>query len=286
MKTVGVDIGGTNVRAILFDGKRILKKCSNRIEAKKGRKQVLRNIIKTIDAVITKDTRTIGMSTAGVIVDGRYLFSPNVPLANFNLKRFLEKKYKKKIVVENDANAFAWGEYLRGIGRKSRIMIGLIVGTGIGSGIIANNKIYEGTTGSAGEIGHTVIDRNGPTCSCGKKGHVEAFCSGPGIERRYQKKTGNYRFVKDIFDAKDTTSKMIVEETYELLAVGLANAVNILNPDMIILGGGVSNSLQPKRLLKKIKKYAIPGSTTKLKVVKSRLGNDAGCIGAALLPKK
>ena len=169
-----------------------------------------------------------------------------------------------------------------GAGKKTINIIGLIIGTGVGSGIIINKKLYTGQ-GYAGEIGHTIIDPSGLKCSCGNIGDVESWVSGPNIVKRYNLLGGKLKnpTPKEIFKSKEKAARITIDITLEKLAVALANLINTLDPDLIILGGGLSNQPIYKELNKRIKKYT--RNPQPCKIVKNKLGDAAGTLGAAFL---
>jgi predicted NBD/HSP70 family sugar kinase len=161
----------------------------------------------------------------------------------------------------------------------------VIFGTGIGAGIILDGKIYSGTTGSAGEFGHNQIDPNGPRDRVGIRGTVESFAGGPNIIRNYFAAGGRKKDmdIYNIFDSKDPVAKKVVDTAVSKLAVGLASLWNILNPELIVLGGGLSNKRVYKKLNTITKKYTMDGLRKNVKIVKNKLGDDAGIYGAAAL---
>ena len=186
--SIGIDIGGTNIHGILIssDG-RVIKRHRNKTQADKPTKRIISNIINTIDALVENNVVGIGLSIAGVVdKQGKFLFSPNIPsFKGLNIKNDLKKRFKIKVCQENDANCFAIAEHTYGAGKNRKSMVGLIVGTGIGGGIILEHKLYKGLHGFAGEFGHSIIDPSGPKCSCGLNGDFESLFSGHNIVKRY-----------------------------------------------------------------------------------------------------
>ena len=214
----------------------------------------------------------------------------------------MEALLEKKVYVENDANAAAWGEYLAGSGKGTNSMIMITLGTGVGSGIIDNGHLLTGAFGKGAEIGHMVIRLNGEKCTCGRKGCFEAYASATALINQTKKamkenpnsemwqisKTLSEVNGKTAFAAKDKIAEDVVNTYLDHLSEGIVNVVNIFQPEIICLGGGVSNAgeniLIPIR--KAIKDYSFARFGKKQTEVKiAKLGNDAGIIGAALAAK-
>ncbi len=276
---IGLDIGGTKIKGILVNDKyKIIKKGKKLTESNKPRKKTLQNIFSLIKELKGNNKISgIGISIAGYIKNNYLIDCPNIPnLNNTNIMRDLRKNIKKKFIVENDANCFAIAEntYWR-----KKDLVGVIIGTGIGTGIIANGKLYRGKSGST-EFGHTIIDPSGLRCNCGKKGDFEAWCSGPSILKRYKQLGGKLNSTQEIFKSRDKIAKKSIDETYKYLGIGLANIVTALNPELIVLGGGVSNDIDYKRVNKEVKKNVIKELSGDVNIVKNHFGDDSGVIGA------
>ncbi len=283
---IGIDLGGTKIEGILVNWKfKVLGKFRAKTEADKGRKKVLENICSVIDNLHKKKISAIGLAVPGNPHQLKIGY-PNIPcLIGFDLKKFLAKKYGCRIEIENDANCFAIAEHKFGAGKNSKNMVGVIIGTGVGGGIIINDKLYTGSFGAAGEIGHAVIDPSGLRCNCGNYGDFESWCSGPNIVRRYTEKGGKMKNpeTKRIFESDDAVAKEIIRETYKKIGIAFGNIINILNPEIIVVGGGVSNSLDYNALTKEAKKHVLPELKNNFKILKNRMGDSAGVLGATLL---
>ncbi len=282
-RAIGIDLGGTKIEGVLVTPEcRIVKRILSQTEAAKGRKKVIRNLCTVIDGLISKDVSAIGLAVPG----NPHLFrigDPNIPcLIGFDLGKYLRKKYKRAVIVENDSNCFALAEHAFGAGKGARNMVGVIIGTGLGAGIIIDNKMYYGCSGGSGEIGHVIIDPLGFTCNCGNKGDFESWCAGPYIIKRYEKHGGRKGLsVQEIFKAKDIAAKKTIAETYEKLGQGFANVINVLNPDLVVVGGGVSNSLDCGKIADFARRSVFPSLRKHVKIVKNKLGASSGVIGAA-----
>ncbi|NQU78469.1 ROK family protein [Candidatus Woesearchaeota archaeon] len=290
MNAIGLDIGGTKIEgALVSERGRIIDRLRIPTEAKKGRAHVLNNILDIIKELKERNKRTkisgIGIGFPGFSdKEGRIVNSPNIPLLGFNLKKFMKDRLKTRIFIGNDANCFAFGEYCFGAGKGSSVMLGLIVGTGIGSGIIVDGKVFPGCGGGAGEVGHMQHDMYAKQLVLGKN-DFESICSGPNISINFVKAGGKKEDSSPaaIFSSRSRIAKKAVAEEYRNLGILLGNTVSILNPDRIVLGGGVSNVLSPAKVKKEISKFSIPFSASNVKVIKAKLGDDAGVIGAASL---
>lgn len=281
---IGVDIGGTGIQiAYVKDGKEIIKTIKIKTEAQKGGQDVLRRIGDEIDQLIDDKVEGIGIGTAGQITnDGTIKAST----ANFkdwvglNLKKELGKRFDLPIEVVNDVQAMALGEMM--VGYNYSNMVSLALGTGVGGAIIANGKLYRGTNGSAGEIGHTVLVPDGRSCPCGSEGCVETYLSGTALKNAYYRLTKTHKDGKEIFEMNDEASIRIVEEFTNYLVITLSNIANTFAPDAIILSGGVAESLKPiiKTIEKKTQDHAL-NANNNIKVHVSKLFGDAMIIGAA-----
>ncbi|MEW6295086.1 MAG: ROK family protein [Candidatus Diapherotrites archaeon] len=301
--SIGVDLGGSSIRSALIDrNEKIIAFNSTETNASAGKNAVLKNLVQCISLVMPKNKKIegIGIGFAGGINQkkGIIIKSAHLPSLNgFNLKNFLQKKFRKLAVLENDANLMAYAEAMKGSARKYNFVVGITLGTGIGSGIILNKKIYSGASGTAGELGHTVINFNGPKCPCGNSGCWEEYLSIRAIMRRAEFALNSNRKtlmkklwpltpkkVDDSARKGDRSAMEIMKIEGQYLGIGLANIVNALNPDAIVLGGGLSNSkILVREGIKEMKKRAFRNPAKKAKVLKARFGGKAGLIGAGLI---
>jgi len=285
---VGVDLGGTKIRAGLIGRFDVKKEITLLTNAKQGKNKILKTLFEAIDYVFQDDVKEIGIAVAGN-TDGRKIIeATNIKsLNNLNLSQIISKKYGIKSFLENDANAFALAEYhfLKKKNPKLRNIVGITLGTGVGGGIIIDGEIYRGSFYSAGEIGHMSIASNGIKCSCGNYDCFEVYCNGKALERYY------YEFTKKKLQStmitnslsKDKNALKTVYEYSKYLGIGLVNIANIFSPDYIVIGGGISklNEIY-KPAIKHFKKYAIR-AVKNTKIIKSRLGDNSIIIGASLL---
>lgn len=275
MLTACCDIGGTNTQAALVDDQGNLtaftKKPTDTTSAETvigGAIELLKKVIDSSDAVNT-GVRGIGVAVAGLVrrVDGAVIFSPNLPFRDTPLKNILAEAFKFPVLVDNDANLAALGENRYGAGRGAANMVMLTIGTGIGGGVIINGHIYRGADGSAGELGHMSIDRNGPICGCGNRGCLEAIAGGRAIA------------------AEEGQREDVELAAGEAIGIGLANIINIFNPEIIVLGGGVieDRNAMVGIAAAKAKACALSPNAESVRIVAAALGNQAGLIGAGVM---
>jgi glucokinase len=300
---IGVDLGGTNLRTALLsvDGD-ILDKRKEPTHAADGWKRVVTRLVDNINQQreIAEQrgmhVMAAGVGAPGVIQmdKGVVVKSPNFPdWNNLPLRDELEKALGVPVVIENDANAAALGEQWRGAGCDINSMILLTLGTGVGGGIVLNNKIWQGADGMAGEVGHMTLIPDGRLCGCGNNGCLEMYASARGIVRSYREASEK----TDVRQDSDVTSEMVyqaarnsdpvalsvMKEMGRLLGIGIANLINIFNPQMIVLGGGVKEAwdLFISATHEEIMRRAFQVPAERTKIVPSLLGDDAGMIGAA-----
>lgn len=303
---IGVDLGGTNLRtALLNSGGDILVKTKEATQVLQGWKNVIARIKDTIsrqrDAANEHglEVAAIGVGAPGIIQmeRGVVVKSPNFPdWNNVPLKAELEKALQIPVFLENDANAAALGEQWRGAARGINTMLLLTLGTGVGGGIVLNNKIFHGADGMAGEIGHMTLVPDGRPCSCGNTGCLEMYASARGILQSYQEEcgkgstTGLFQDLtaERIYQAAqdgDPIAQRVMKDMGRMLGIGLASLINIFNPEMIVLAGGVKDAweLFIDAAREEILKRAFTGPARRARIVPSLLGDDAGMTGAAAL---
>jgi glucokinase len=305
---VGVDLGGTKIDAVLADDcGNIRKRELKETRAAEGPNAVIKRIVDAVKTV-SADSKivAVGIGAAGIIdvETGLITVSPNLPgWRNIKLKDILERELDVKTFVDNDATVAALAEHKFGIAVGCDHFVCVTLGTGIGGGIVTNGQIYRGISGSAGEIGHMTIDINGPRCGCGNTGCWEALASGTALERearvkiaedikttipKYAKESDGRITAKGVYLAAQDGDKLANELIKQLgfyLGVGLANLVNIFNPQLIVISGGVSRMgdmlLEPAR--KTLRERAFELSAKAARVEVSPLGYDAGPLGAVAL---
>lgn len=289
---VGVDLGGTKVEACLLDTDRnLLARHRVLSEASKGQDHVIQNIESVINKVSEgRSFAAVGIGTPGTYIPskGRLFGAPHTPMyENLGLVQRLKEKLDVPLVVENDANCLALAEFFVSCVGKYRYVMAVILGTGVGCGLILDNKLYRGSKGGAGEIGHTSIDIRGRLCECGSRGCVEAYLSGPSHSRRFYEMSGQKMSIQQIYrlyQEGDEMTLRLFEESCQIMGVFFANTINALDLEAIILGGGVSNiPLWYEKVPQYMEKafFGVPRET--LPIIKAQLGDSAGVFGAAYL---
>jgi len=291
---IGIDLGGTKIEVAVLDGQdKILFRERLFTEAHLGSEHIFQQIhalySKAVRSIQNK-SHTLGLGTPGSISKKTYLLknSNTLCLNDLPLQTLLEDKLVHDIVIENDANCFALAEAIMGAGIGYPSVFGVIMGTGCGGGIVFDGKIRQGPQNIAGEWGHMVIDPQGSPCYCGANGCVESFISGGGLEKIIRNTTGNSISAIDFFTMplKDESLKKIKQDFYARFGQALANLINILDPDIVVLGGGLSNekSLYKEGIEEVYKR--IFNDVPSTPIVKNILGDSAGVIGAALIGKR
>jgi len=239
---IGVDIGGTEIKAGIVSNGKVIKKITVKTQTNKGRKQVIQNITNAIKQLFNKNIKAIGIGAPGPLDYKRGILGKqlNLPLSNFNLKKFVQQKFKVPVAVDNDANVFTLGEALQGAGKKYDNVIGLTLGTGIGGGIVINKKLYHGR-GNAGELGHITIKFDEKIKSkCGNNGCIEQYASARGICKRAKVKSPLELYNLAIKRNKKAISAW--KQTGILLGIGIINIINSFDPDIVIIGGNISKA--------------------------------------------
>lgn len=304
---VGVDLGGTKISTALadFEGN-VLSQSIIPTNAHEGEERVLERIIKSIQSVMSEgdanleDIKAIGIGSPGPLDSkkGIIITTPNLPFNNFNLVRPLKEKFNVPVFLDNDANVAAIGEYMLGAGRGKKNMVYFTVSTGVGGGAIVDGNICRGNTSNALEIGHTTVSPFGPRCNCGNIGCLEALSSGTAIGKRGQEavsskvetslkkydKVTSYEVFKEAANG-DEVAKDIIDNALTFLGIGIANAIAIFDPEMIVIGGGVSKAgdIVFEKVREVVKKRCFKAMAESCQIVPAGLGTDAGVVGAVAL---
>ncbi|AJI54201.1 ROK family protein [Francisella philomiragia] len=307
---IGVDIGGSNMAAGLFDeNKKLITIAKVKSKAKEKTDIVIGQLFKVIDKLISeipsdKKLEGIGIGVAGLIDKRTSIVrrSVNINLNGVNLKEVVEDKYKVKSEIDNDVNVGVLGEAKYGAGVGHDDIVGAFVGTGIGGGLVLNGKLYGGNSGLAAELGHTIIKQGGAYCpGCGSQGCLEAYAGKVGIEKKIEnlakkkvkstlielvtENDGKLKssHIKKALETNDEIAMDILSEAMEYLGTGLGSALNMINPSMVILGGGVMEAIG-EQYLSQIKRAAMRNSFADIyaecQFKLAKLGDQAGIYGA------
>ncbi|MBQ3841864.1 MAG: ROK family protein [Ruminiclostridium sp.] len=311
---IGIDIGGTNISTgVVDEAYNIIGKSKVKTDKKRPYEEVIKDIIESVKLAVADakvemdDVRWIGAGCPGTCnaETGLVEYANNLGWNNAPLLSDIENAFRKKTYIDNDANAAAYGEYLAGAAKGAKNAVIITLGTGVGAGIIINGKIFSGTNYAGGEIGHTVIVLDGYPCTCGRRGCFEAYASATGLARMTQEaieqnpggtmhqlvEADGRVSARTAFNAAkmmDDVGQAVVDRYIKALACGITNTINIFQPDILCIGGGVCN--EGDNLLKPLKKLVAEqvyskNSAKNTEICICSLGNNAGIIGAAMLGK-
>ena len=292
---IGIDLGGTKIEAIALDGARELLR--RRIAAPRGDYTATIAAVHDLVAAIEKDvgaTGSVGLGIPGAIssVTGLVKNANSTWLIGHPLDRDLEHALQRPVRVSNDANCFALSEATDGAAQGLPIVFGVILGTGTGGGLVVNGRVVEGRHRIAGEWGHNPLpwpragEHPGPPCYCGRTGCIETFLSGPALAAAYERKAGRRRdsaTIAALADSGDPDAAFTLETYEDRLARSLASIINVLDPDVIVLGGGVSNIARLYQRVPPLLKAFVFSDSADTPIVAARHGDSSGVRGAAWL---
>lgn len=313
--SIGIDLGGTKILIGLVEKEsgKVVSHIKKKTKKEKGPENIVRKMVEGVEELLEESGKSfteissIGIGSAGQIdrKNGIIIGAPNLDCYNLNLKEILQNKFNIPVFVGNDVEVATIGEQKFGAGKGCADFVCVFVGTGIGSAIVKNGHIIYGATGTAGELGHIIVDLNGRPCACGAHGCLEAYASRSAIETRIEGalKKGRKSCISEYLEeGKAITSSMIrksieredelvtqcVSEASEYLSGGLASVINLINPELIILGGGLIEAVDYfyKQTIKKAKSKSLPVPAEKIMFSKTILGDYSGVIGAALLDER
>ncbi len=311
---VGIDLGGTNIVAgVVDENYTILTKASRKTNCPRPAEEIASDMaavaLEAIEQAGLKPEQVewIGVGTPGIANSstGIIEYSNNLGFVNTPMVKWISEKTGRPAFIENDANAAAYGEYVAGAAKGAKNAVCITLGTGVGGGIIIDGKIYSGSNFAGAELGHTVMNIDGPQCTCGRKGCFEVYSSATGLIRMTREAMEAHpesimhqaaaehgkvsaRTAFDCMRKGDAAAKEVVDFYIRCLAAGITNAINIFQPDVLCIGGGVCNEgdallLPVKELV--AKEVYTRNSEKNAQIVIAKLGNDAGIIGAAFLGK-
>lgn len=313
--SIGIDLGGTKILIGLVEKEsgKVVSHIKKKTKKEKGPENIVRKMVEGVEELLEESGKSfteissIGIGSAGQIdrKNGIIIGAPNLDCYNLNLKEILQDKFNIPVFVGNDVEVATIGEQKFGAGKGCADFVCVFVGTGIGSAIVKNGHIIYGATGTAGELGHIIVDLNGRPCACGAHGCLEAYASRSAIETRIEGalKKGRKSCISEYLEeGKAITSSMIrksieredelvtqcVSEASEYLSGGLASVINLINPELIILGGGLIEAVDYfyKQTIKKAKSKSLPVPAEKIRFSKTILGDYSGVIEAALLDER
>lgn len=315
MYRIGIDLGGTNIAVgVVDDQMKIVGEGKVKTNAPRPVEDICDDIKKAVDlalrdaGITMEEVESVGIGAPGSVnpETGVIGFSNNLGFHNAPMVKLLEERLSRKVYIDNDANAAALGEMLAGAGKGTKNFVAITLGTGVGGGTIINGKMLLGSNFAGGELGHTVIVMDGEPCTCGRRGCWEAYASATGLIRQTKRKmeecrdsvmwelcddnpeNANGRTAFDAMRRGDEAGTQVVDLYCKYVACGLANIINIFQPEVLCIGGGISK--EGRNLLNRIEPIVEKARFSKniehQTVIKTaELGNDAGIIGAAYLAK-
>ena len=314
---IGVDMGGTKILSAVIDVKgNILGTAKVPTKAGRGASEVIDRIAdcvrKAIDesGVAAESIQAIGIGAPGPLdpATGVVIFAPNLGWRDVPLKAELEARLGFPTFVDNDVNVGTLGEHVFGAGRGVQNVVGIFVGTGIGGGIILQGELFHGASKTAGEIGHIIVKAGGPRCGCGTRGCLEAMASRTAMAKQFRRAIrkkrqksvlseltgGDLGAIRSGVLAKavamnDKLTLKVLKRVTKYLGIGIGSIVNFLNPEMIVLGGGVVEALDGTfldNIRAAAEKYALPNTLDGVKIVQAELGDNSGILGAAALARQ
>ena len=314
---VGVDMGGTKILSAVIDAEgNILGTAKLSTKADEGTTAVIDRIAESIEKAINKSNvenasiQAIGIGAPGPLdpETGVVIFAPNLGWRDVPLKTELEARTGLPTFVDNDVNVGTLGEHAFGAAQGVENVVGIFVGTGIGGGIILKGELFHGASKTAGEIGHIIVKAGGPRCGCGARGCLEAVASRTAMAKQFRKaiqKKGKKSVLTKLTNgdlsvirsgvlvkairANDKLTLKVFKKATKYLGIGIGSIVNFLNPEMIVLGGGVVEALDDTfidNIRTYVEKYALPDTLNGVQIVRAKLGDNSGILGAAALARQ
>ncbi len=304
---IGIDLGGTNIAAgIVDENYKIIKKASVPTNIPRPPEAIVADMVALAQRLsesagisFKDEVESIGVGSPGIILNGVVLQAGNLRFKNVPLADMISKASEKQVTLKNDGNAAAYGEFIAGCGKGKHSLVAITLGTGVGGGIIINGNIIDGCGGSGGEVGHVVVKAGGRKCVCGNRGCLEAYCSATALKKdtvKAMKKNPDsmlWQVAKNIdsvsgrtaFDAMrlgDTAAKKLVDSYIDYLATGVASLINLFQPEVVCIGGGIGNEKETLTvpLSERVSEFSCSFDGNITSVVTATLGNDAGIIGA------
>lgn len=291
--TIGIDMGGTKIAVAPFkDGKLLEDEILKEPTPKKSSEDILDTMAAMVEKIKAKhDVKAVGISTAGVVSDDGVMLGStgNIPCwKGAHAKADLEKRVNIPVVVENDANCAAFGEYMVGCAADYNPVLLVILGTGVGGGIVWDEKIWRGAHFGGGEIGHTKISFDQTRrCTCGGWDCWETYASGTGLQNTARQmmadpEMDNYKLI-ELFNSGDTKAIDVMDTWHDHIALGMSNMINTFDPDCVVVSGGMAQFVNYPKLNKKVRDRVVDALKDTFKIIEGVLANDSGMIGAACL---
>jgi glucokinase len=291
-RVIGVDLGGTKILAGVVDRDGAVERRRESPTPLESQDELLSGLQSAVEDVLEDDVAAIGFGIPSTIDQrsGKAVTSVNIPLADLDLRAWMRERFGLPVGIDNDANAATLAEWAHGAGRGTRHMVMLTLGTGVGGGLILDGRPYRGAIGAGAELGHMVIDLDGPPCQgvCTGRGHLEALASGHAAtlaaRERFGPAVDAHRLVR-LADEGDRTAVDLLAELGRRLGAGIGSLVNIFNPELVVVGGGFSAAgdflLEPAREV--LAREALSPGRELVRIVRAELGTAAGLVGAGLV---
>jgi len=291
-RVIGVDLGGTKILAGVVDREGNVERRRELPTPLDSQDELLEGLAAAVDDVLEEDVAALGFGIPSTIDQrsGKAVTSVNIPLADLDLRGAMHERFGLPVGIDNDANAATLAEWAHGAGRGTRHMVMLTLGTGIGGGLILDGKPYRGAIGAGAELGHMVIDLDGPPCqgACTGRGHLEVLASGHAATMAAQEQFGPaadaHRLVR-LANEGDSAAAEILAELGSRLGAGMVSLVNVFNPELIVVGGGFAAAgdllLEPAR--ERVAREALSPARELVRIVRAELGTAAGLVGAGLV---
>ncbi len=291
-RVIGVDLGGTKILAGLVERNGRIGRRRERPTPIGSEEELLEGLADVVTELLEKGVAALGFGIPSTIDQrtGRAVFSANIPLADIDLRASMGERFGLPVAVDNDANAAAIAEWTAGAGRGVSDMVMLTLGTGVGGGLILSGRPFRGWIGAGAELGHMVIDLDGPPCQgfCTGRGHLEALASGLAADAAARTAFGpgsDAHALVRLAEEGDARARGVIAEIGHRLGAGIGSLVNIFNPELVVIGGGFAAAgdflLDPAREV--VAREALPPARDLVRIVRAELGADAGLIGAALV---
>jgi len=291
-RAIGIDVGGTKILAGVVESDGAVVRSERLATPTESTEAFLRGLASVVDALRDESVGAVGIGIPSTVDqrEGTAVFSVHVPLAGIPLRERAEQYLGLPVAIDNDANAAAMAEWAVGAGRGTSDMVMLTLGTGIGGGLILGGRLYRGATGAAAELGHLVIDFDGPQCRgfCTGRGHFERFVSGSAADDLARELIGLEATAKDLVAAAragEDGALAALQDMGRKLGAGMASLVNVFDPELIVIGGGFGEALDflLGPALQTMRRDALPPGRDRVRVVPATLGEEAGMVGAGLI---
>lgn len=290
-RRIGIDLGGTKIEGVVLDADlRVAVRERIATESSRGYGNIVERVVMLATRLRTHapEVDIIGIGTPGAVSSrtGRMKNCNTTCLNGEPLREDLEARLGLPVRLENDANCFTLAESLGGAGRGGRVVFGVIMGTGVGGGMVFGGEVWSGPQHLAGEWGHHCLDPAGPECYCGQRGCVESLISGPAVERQYRARNGSAAPLPEILErarAGESAASETVERFLAHFGRALANVIDIVDPEIVVLGGGLSNIDELYTRGREAVTRCVFNDELRTPIVRNQLGDSAGVIGAALL---